>query len=388
MEESIGISVIEHFSSLSDPRILLKTRHKLIDVIVIALCAVIAGADDWVEVAAFGKEKEPWFKSFLELPGGIPSHDTFGRVFALINPEEFGICFISWIRRAFPIGDSEVIAIDGKTARGSHDRVNGKSAIHMVSAWAVRNRLILGQVKTEDKSNEITAIPELLKTLDLKGCVVTTDAMGCQKEIAKQIVDQGGDYVFSLKGNQGNLHKEVELLYQDGKKDDYKDLPHETYTHVDGDHGRVETRRTTVIGDVDWFEEKSKWKKLTTFGMVESTREIGEQKTQETRYFISSLPLDAKKFAEVVRDHWGVENGLHWCLDISFCEDDSRVRMGNAPENLAILRRFALSLIKQDPLRKIGVKGSRKRAGWSNDYLLYLLRLVSPPDTFSSDQRD
>ena len=342
MEQATGISIKDHFSRLSDPRILRKTRHKLVDVIVITLCAVIAGADDWVEIAAFGKEKEQWFKTFLELPGGIPSHDTFGRVFWLINPEEFAKCFVSWIRSAFPMGDSDVIAIDGKTARRSHDRINGKSAIHVVSAWAVRNRVILGQVKTEDKSNEITAIPELLKVLDINGCVVTTDAMGCQKEIARQIVDQGADYVLSLKGNQGNLHKEVELLFD----------------------------------DVDWFEEKSKWKKLTTFGMVESTREIGDQTTQETRYFISSLPCDAKRFAEAARDHWGVENSLHWCLDISFREDDSRVRNGHAPENLAIIRRFALSLIKQDPQRKIGIKASRKRAGWSSHYLLHLLKLA------------
>ncbi|NTV58978.1 MAG: ISAs1 family transposase [Deltaproteobacteria bacterium] len=376
MEKAIGVSVRDHFASLPDPRILLKTRHKLVDMIVIALCAVIAGADDWVEMSAFGKEKEQWFKTFLELPGGIPSHDTFGRVFSLLDPEEFGKCFVSWIRSAFPMSDCDVIAIDGKTARRSHDRANGKSAIHMVSAWAVRNHLILGQVKTEDKSNEIKAIPELLKTLDLKDCVVTIDAMGCQKEIAKQIVDQGADYVLSLKGNQGNLHKEVELLFEDAKKSDYRDLSYETYTTVDGGHGRVETRRYTVIDDVDWFEEKSKWKKLTTFAMVESTREMRDQTTQETRYFISSLPTDAKRFAEAARDHWGIENGLHWCLDISFCEDDSRVRTGHAPENLAIIRRFALSLIKHDPLRKIGVKASRKRAGWGNDYLLHLLRLA------------
>jgi predicted transposase YbfD/YdcC len=376
MDQAIGNSVKDHFSSLSDPRILLKTRHKLIDVIVITLCAVIAGADDWVEIAAFGREKEQWFKTFLELPKGIPSHDTFGRVFSLMDPGEFAKCFVSWIRSAFPMGDSDVIAIDGKTARRSHDRANGKSPIHMVSAWAVRHRLILGQVKTEDKSNEITAIPELLKLLDIKGCVVTTDAMGCQKEIARQVVDQGGDYVFSLKGNQGNLHKEVELLFEDAKKNDYKDLAHETYTTVDGGHGRVETRTCTVTADGDWFEEKSKWKKLTTFAMVESIREIGDKTNPETRYFISSLPCDAKRFAEAAREHWGVENGLHWCLDISFREDDSRVRNGHAPENLAIIRRFALSLIKKDSQRKIGVKASRKRAGWSNDYLLNLLRLA------------
>ncbi|MCU0589083.1 MAG: ISAs1 family transposase [Syntrophobacteraceae bacterium] len=375
MEQCVGKSIQEHFSSVSDPRILLKTRHKLIDVIVITLCAIIAGADDWVEIAAFGREKEKWFKTFLELPNGIPSHDTFGRIFSLINPEEFGKCFVNWIRSAFPIVGTDIIALDGKTARHSHDRANGKPPIHMVSAWTVGNRLVLGQVKTEDKSNEITAIPELLKTLDINGCIVTTDAMGCQKQIARQIVDQGADYLFSLKGNQGNLHKEVELLFQDGKKNDYKDLPHETYTTVEGGHGRVETRKYTVTNDVDWFGEKSKWKKLSTFGMVESTREIGDQTTQETRYFISSLPLNAERFAEAARKHWGVENGLHWCLDISFREDDSRVRSGHAPENLAIIRRFALSLIKQDTHRKIGVKASRKRAGWSNEYLLRLLRL-------------
>lgn len=376
MERAVGISVKDHFSSLSDPRILLKTRHKLVDVVTITLCAVIAGADDWVEIASFGKEKEHWFRTFLELRQGIPSHDTFGRLFSLINPEEFAKCFASWIRSVLPMTDSDVIAIDGKTARRSHDRANGKPAIHMVSAWAVRNRLILGQVKTEDKSNEITAIPELLKLLDINGCVVTTDAMGCQKKIAQQIVKQGADYIFSLKGNQGNLLKDVELLFEDAKKDDYKKLSHATYTTVDGGHGRVETRKCTLIADVDWFAEKSKWENLTTFGMVESTREMGDQTTQETRYFISSLPCDAKRFAEAARDHWGVENSLHWCLDISFREDDSRVRNGHAPENLAIIRRFALSLIRHDPLRKIGVKASRKRAGWSNDYLLHLLGLV------------
>ncbi len=376
MEPTTGVWIRDHFSAITDPRILLKTRHKLVDVIVIALCAVIAGADDWVEIAAFGKEKLQWFKTFLELPGGIPSHDTFGRVFSLINPEEFGKCFVDWVRSVFPLGESDVVAIDGKTVRRSHDRINGKSAIHMVSAWAVRNRLILGQVKTDEKSNEIKAILELLKTLDIAGCVVTTDAMGCQKEIVRQIVDQGADYVLSLKGNQGNLHKEVELFFQDAQKDGFKDVVRETHTTVDGEHGRVETRTYTVTADVDWFEERSKWKNLTTFGMVESTREIGDQTTHETRYFISSLPCDAKRFAEAARAHWGIENSLHWCLDISFGEDQSRVRTGNAPENLAIIRRFALSLIKHDTQRKIGVKASRKRAGWSNNYLLHLLKLA------------
>ena len=320
MEEAAGRSIIDHFSLLSDPRILLKTRHKLVDIVAITICAVMAGADDWVEIADYAKAKEDWFKTFLELPGGIPSHDTFGRVMSLIEPEEFGKCLGNWIREVFPAQGQGIIAIDGKTARRSHDRANGKSAIHMVSAWAVHNHLILGQVKTEDKSNEIKAIPELLNVIDVQGCVVTIDAMGCQKEIAKQIVAQGGDYVLSLKGNQGNLHKDVELLFEKAKEDNYKDLPHDTHTTVDGGHGRVETRRYTTVGDVDWFEEKSKWPKLTTFGMVESERDMGDKITQETRYFISSLPNDAKWFAEAARGHWGIENGLHWCLDVAFAK--------------------------------------------------------------------
>ena len=363
MEKEANHSITEHFSSLNDPRIHLKTRHQLIDIIVITLCAVICGADDWVEIARFGRAKEQWFRTFLALPEGIPSHDTFGRIFSLLNPDEFGECFASWIRSAFPMSDSDIVAVDGKTARRSHDHANGKPCIHMVSAWAAHNHLILGQVKTEDKSNEITAIPELLKALDIRGCIVTIDAMGCQKGIAEQIVEQGADYLFSLKGNQSNLHKEVELLFEDAGKNDFKDLSHQTCTTIDGGHGRVETRCFTVTDDVDWFEEKSKWKKLTTFGMVESIREIGEKITREKRYFISSLPLDAERFAQAARCHWSVENCLHWGLDISFREDDCRVRKGHAPENLAILRRFALSLVKRDPLRKIGVKASRKAAG-------------------------
>ena len=238
-----------------------------------------------------------------------------------------------------------------------------------------RKKTALRTLAGNTQSNEITAIPELLKVLDVKGCVVTIDAMGCQKEIAKQIAEQGGDYVLALKGNQGILHKEVELLFKKAGENNYEDLPHDTHTTVDGGHGRVETRTYTTIGDVDWFEDKSKWPRLTSFGMAESQRDLGDRVTEDTRYFISSLPNDAIRFAEAVRGHWGVENSLHWCLDIAFREDDSRVRKGHGATNLAILRRFALSLIKQDPARKVGVKASRKRAGWDNNYLLHLLRI-------------
>ncbi len=375
MPKNVCTSILEHFSTLPDPRILLKTRHRLVDIVTMALCAVIAGADDWVEIAAYAKAKEVWFKGFLKFEGPTPSHDTFGRVFALLNPDAFAKCYIDWVRALVNIPD-EVVAVDGKTLRRSHDRANGKSAIHMVNAWAVHQGLVLGQVKTEAKSNEITAIPELLKLLDLKGSVVTIDAMGCQKEIAKQIVEQEADYVLSLKGNQGNLHKEVELLFEDAKKDGFTDLTHDSFTTVDGEHGRIETRRYTTVTDVDWFEDKDKWAKLTSFGMIESEREVDGHITSETRYFISSLPSDAKRFAEAARGHWAVENSLHWCLDIAFREDDSRVRSGHAQENLATIRRLALNLIKQDSQRKIGVKASRKRAGWDMDYIKRLLSIA------------
>ena len=367
--------IIEHFSSLTDPRILLKTRHKLIDIIVITLCAVLAGADEWTEIAEFGRIKEKWFRTFLELPFGIPSHDTFGRVFSMIRPEEFEKCFLDWVRAAFQTIAPQVIAIDGKTLRHSYDRSSNKAAIHMVSAWATENRLVLGQVKTEEKSNEITAIPELLRVLAHKGCIVTIDAMGCQREIVKQIVEQGADYVISLKGNQGTLHKEVELLLQSAKENGFKDLSHDTCETTDGEHGRIEIRRFTTTGEVDWFEDKSKWEKLTSFGMVESERQIGDKTTRDTRYYISSLPSDAKTFAQASRGHWGIENGLHWSLDIAFREDESRIRIGHAATNLGIIRHFALNLIKQDKSRKVGVKASRKRAGWDETYLHRLLSL-------------
>ncbi len=257
MATEIRGSILDHFSSLTDPRMIAKTAHKLIDIVAITVCAVLAGADDWMEIASFGRSKKDWFSTFLELPNGIPSHDTFGRVFAMIDPEQFAECLSHWVRETFSSTDNEIIAIDGKTCRRSHDRANGKKAIHMVNAWAVHNHLVLGQVKTDDKSNEIKAIPELLKVIDSRDCVVTLDAMGCQKEIAQQIVAQGGDYVFCLKGNQGNLHKEVELLFQSAKQDNFEGLSHDSHTTVDGEHGRIETRTCTTLYDVHWFEEKT-----------------------------------------------------------------------------------------------------------------------------------
>jgi predicted transposase YbfD/YdcC len=376
MPEPVSATIAEHFSSLKDPRIQLKTHHKLIDIIIITICAVICGADDWQEVVDYGKAKHDWLKTFLELPRGIPSHDTFGRVFSLLRPEDFEKCFVSWIHAVFEITGGQTVAIDGKTLRRSHERSSNKAAIHMVGAWATQSGVILGQTKTEDKSNEITAIPELLKLLEIKGCIVTIDAMGCQKEIVRQIADQEADYVLALKGNQGTLHKDVELFFEDALQCDFKDIPHESYETTDGGHGRVEVRRYVTVTDLDWLEDRAKWKNLNLIGMVQSERHIGDKITRETRYYISSLPNDVKRFAEAVRDHWKIENQLHWVLDIAFREDDNRVRDRNAATNLSILRRFALSLCKQEKTAKVGIKVKRKRAGWNNDYLLTLLKLT------------
>lgn len=375
MENESKTSIAQHFSSLKDPRIRLKIRHNLIDIIIITICAVICGADNWVDVADYGRAKKDWLKSFLELRRGIPSHDTFGRVFSLLRPEHFEKCFLSWIHSVFNITEGQTVAIDGKTLRRSYDRSSNRAAIHMVGAWAAKNGITLGQLKTEDKSNEITAIPELLKLLEIKGCIVTIDAMGTQKEIARQIVNQEADYVLALKGNQGALRKDVQLFFEDALERQFKGINHDSYETTDGDHGRVEVRRYVTVSDLDWLEERSKWKNLNLIGMVLSERHIGDKITQETRYFISSLPNDAKRFAKAVRDHWTIENQLHWVLDIAFREDESRVRDRNAATNLAILRRFAVSLCKAETTSKVGIKVKRKRAGWNDDYLLTLLRL-------------
>lgn len=375
MDEHDKASILKHFEGLNDPRIQLKTRHKLVDIIVITICAVICGADDWTEVVGYAKAKEDWLKKFLELPHGIPSHDTFGRVFSLLRPEEFEKCFVSWIHAVFDITGPQTVAIDGKTLRRSCEHSSNKAAIHMVGAWATSSGIALGQRKTEDKSNEITAIPELLKLLEVKGCIVTIDAMGCQKEIARRIIDQEADYVLSLKGNQGMIHDDVKRFFEYAQEQQFKDIPHGSYEVTDGGHGRVEVRRYYTVSDIGWLEEKLKWKNLSLIGMVESERHIGDKITKETRYFISSLPNDPERFAAAVRDHWRIENQLHWVLDIAFREDDSRVRDRNAAANLAILRRFALSLCKQEKKAKVGIKIKRKRAGWNNDYLLTLLRI-------------
>ncbi len=365
-------SISKHFSQIQDPRRDNK-RHKLIDIITIAICGVICGADSYEHIVVFGKAKYDWLKDFLELPHGIPSSDTFERIFTRIDPEEFKSSFMSWIDAICTLTEGEIVSIDGKTLRRSHDKSNGKSTIHMVSAWASANGIVIGQRKTDDKSNEITAIPKLLKTLEIEGCIVTIDAMGCQKNIAKTIVEKGADYVFSLKGNQGNLHEDIRLYFQDQLKENFKNTNFDYHETTDGGHGKIEIRRYWTISDIDWLQGRENWKNLKTICMVQRERHFEEKIESETSYYIGSIENDAEKFGHSIRSHWGVENSLHWVLDVTFREDECRIRKGNAPENFAVLRHIALNMIKKETSLKKSVKSRRLRAGWDNDYLLKIL---------------
>jgi predicted transposase YbfD/YdcC len=367
-------SLMTHFSILIDPRVERTKKHSLNDILVVAICGFICGIDNWVELEYFGKCKEAWFRSFLMLPNGIPSHDTFGRLFAALDPEAFSRCFIAWMRAVAEVTAGEIIPIDGKTLRRSFDRAAEKSAIHRVSAWSTQNGLVLGQVKTDEKSNEITAVPKLLELLRVEGCIVTLDAMGCQRELAQQIVNKGADYVISLKGNQETLHREVENLFNEAREESFETVPYEYTETLEKGHGRIEKRRYWVTAKLDAIPRAEKWACLNSVGMVESERTIGNETSREVRYFISSLAGDdAKVFANAVRRHCEVENNLHWVLDVAFREDHSRVRKDNAPENAAMLRHLALNLIKADKLVKAGVQTRRKLAGWDENYLLHLL---------------
>lgn len=367
------ISISTYFSSLEDPRILLKTSHKLIDVVVISICAVICGADAWTQIEEFGKTRYNWFKGFLELPYGIPSHDTFGRVFALVCSQHFQNCFLEWVNAVFDITGGQVIAIDGKTARRSYDKKSNKAAIHMVHAWAAANGLLLGQVKTDEKSNEITAIPELLKILDLKGCIVTIDAMGCQRKIAEDIHKKEADYVLAVKDNQKTLRDALETTFQKAKEKNFEAMVYSHHQSIEKEHGRVEKRTCFVLPLMYLHQFKMKWKGLQSLVLIESERFYQGQTTTEQRYYISSLPPEAKQIATAVRQHWSVENSLHWCLDVVFKEDQSRVRIGEAPENFSLLRKIALICLKKETSLKRGIQTKRLKAAWDSDYLLKVL---------------
>lgn len=367
-------ALMEKFSTLVDPRIERTKKHSMTDLLVISICGFICGIDNWVELEEFGEIKKDWFKEFLELPNGIPSHDTFGRFYAALDPEEFSRCFTRWVQAIGEVTEGEVVAVDGKTLRRSFDRASSKAAIHMVSAWASKTGLVLGQVKTDENSNEIPAIPKLLEILRLEGCIVTIDAIGAQKEVVKAIVDKGAHYVISLKKNQPTLHSKAEEFFKEALEERFETVPHKYTESVENDHGRLEKRRYWVTSKMDWLREREEWAGLTSVGMVESKREVDGKTSREVRYFISSLPGDnAEKFAVAVRSHWSVENNLHWVLDVAFDEDRSRVRKDNAPQNMAMLRHVALNLLKADKSTKVGIKTRRKMAGWSNEYLAHLL---------------
>jgi len=366
--------LLRYFSDLKDPRMNRTKRHQLTDILTIAICAVICGAEGWTQVEEFGCAKLKWFRTFLNLPNGIPSHDTFGRVFAKLNPADFESCFLKWIEALATKSHGRLIAVDGKTLRRSFDTANEKAAIHMVSAWCETNHLVLGQLTTEAKSNEITAIPKLLALLDLKGAVVSTDAMGCQKAIAKAIVDQQGDYLLQLKANQNGLFEEVKLLFDQCLRDDCQGIAYATAEHTDGGHGRVEHRRVWTTSEVGWFTELDAWKGLCSFVCVEAERYVNGETSKERRYYISSLDGNApEQMLSLTRGHWGVENRLHWCLDVQFREDDCRIRQGYAAENFSRLNRIALNLLKRQVKHKVGIKTKRLRAGWDHDYLLKVL---------------
>ena len=356
---------IDCFSEVSDPRGE-NIRHDLHEILLIALCTMLCGGEDCSDMVEFGHAKRPFLRQFLRLKHGIPSHDTFSRVFRLLDPEPFHACFVRFMER-FAQGLEGVVAIDGKTLRRSFDRASGQSALHMVHAWASDQRLLLGQVATEAKSNEITAVPKLLSMLSLKGCIVTADAMGCQRAICAQIVEQGGDYAIALKGNQGTLHEDVRLFLED--PDRTAETSHRT---VDADHGRIETRIGSVCTDIDWLKERHAWPGLAAIGRMVRTRESKGKTETEISYYLLSAPLTAERFAEVARAHWGVENGLHWVLDVTMNEDAKRNRKDHGPENIALLRRLALNLAKLEG-SKGSMKGKLKRAGWNDEFLARLL---------------
>jgi predicted transposase YbfD/YdcC len=361
------------FLSIHDPRLERKKLHKLFDILVITICAVLCGVDDWEHIAEFGRSNEDWFRGFLELPNGIPSHDTFGRVFSLLDPKEFEKSFIEWMKLLYEVSQGEIIAIDGKSLAGTYQKDLNKVAVHMVSAFATRNGVVLGQVKTEAKSNEITAIPKLLELLNLEGCIVTIDAAGCQKKIVAQIIDQKADYVLSLKGNQANLHEDVKLyLDTESTKEEVKQTDHDCYETTEKDHGRIDIRRYWITENIDWLYQKDDWKGLKSIGFVESERIIGDKTTKERRYFICSIEANAKKFCRAVREHWHVENKLHWVLDVTFNEDGNQTRNDRAAQNLSMMRRLALNAVKQDK-SKGSLKTKMLRAGWNKKFLIGLL---------------
>ncbi|MDQ3712449.1 MAG: ISAs1 family transposase [Acidobacteriota bacterium] len=367
--------LFERVDEIKDPRIERKKLHSLKDILVIAVCATICGADNWEDIAEFGAAKREWLATFLELENGVPSHDTFRRVFILLDNIELKTLFVDWISSVVSLSKGSLVSIDGKNLCGSKELIKGKKALNVVSAWAAEQSVVLGQVKCQEKSNEITAIPELLKILDIAGCIVTIDAIGCQKEIVKEIVEKEADYVISLKGNQGNLHKDIKDYLDWAERSGFTEISYDYCRTLEKGHGRIEERRCWATEEIGWLEDKQEWKNLKSVIMVEAMREvIGGAKTVERRYFISSLAANAEEALRCVRGHWAIENELHWCLDIGFREDACRVREAKSAENLATLRHIGINLLKQEKSCKRGIEGKRKKAGWDENYLLKVLK--------------
>jgi len=367
----------EHFSPIPDHRQQSKVEHKLHDILLTLVVGVICGADGWESIEEVAHNKTELLKKYGSFENGIPVHDTIARVVSSLEPEAMQSCFISWMKSAQVDTLGEVIAIDGKTVRGSYDKKSKKSAIHMVSAFAAHNGVVLGQVKTAEKSNEITAIPALLDLLDIKGSIVTIDAMGCQKAIAKKICDKEADYVIAVKGNQGHLHQSIKDFFSICQSDNFKNIAHEHYEEVDSGHGRVEVRRywiTDVLTSIN--DLTSQWNGLISVGMAESERHVDGKVSKEIRYFICSIDADAKVFGNAVRKHWSIENQLHWVLDVSFNEDLSRVRRSNAAENMSVIRHLVLNLLKLEKSCKKGLKAKRFKAALDTNYAEKVLQLI------------
>lgn len=362
-----------HFGNLKDPRAASRIEHKLIDILIITICATICGANDWESIAEYGQTKQDWLKTWLELPNGIPSPDTFSRVLARIKPAELQKCFRGWMEAVAHVTEGELLSIDGKTLRGAKEAGNSRSLIHMVSVWSASQHLVLGQTKVSEKSNEITAIPPLLEMLAIRGCLVSIDAMGCQTEIAKAIVEQGADYVLALKGNQGDLHADVAQLFTSAGKQDFRNIEHQFHSTVEKGHGRIETRRYWTMGNTDYLIGAQKWSGLKSIGMVESQREIDGKISVERRYYILSIESDVHRFAAAVRSHWSIENQLHWILDVGFAEDFAQSFSGYSAENLAVIRHVGINLLSRDKKTQVGVKTKRLKAGWDDNYLKTVL---------------
>ena len=367
-------TISKAFGSITDPRVNRTKRHSLTNILTISICAIICGCDDFSSIEEYGKTKHNWFKEFLDLPHGIPSHDTFSDVLNRMNPIEFSSAFTQWVSSLGRL-EKDVVAIDGKVMRRTMDKANGNPAIHLVSAWSVNNNLCFGQVKVTDKSNEITAIPALLELLDIEGTTITMDAMGTQYKIADQIVAENADYVLAMKGNQGEFHDDIKLYLDQKIETNFTDVAHSAFESVDGNHGRIEQRKVWLVSGIDWLIERHpKWHSTKGIIAVDSTRDIRGKISNERRYYITSHEGKTAEFiAHAIRSHWAVENKLHWQLDVSFNEDNNRLRSGHAAENISLMNKVALNLLKNERSLKLGVKNKRLKAGWDDDYLMKVL---------------